>query len=106
MLLLVTIGLVVVGAVSLVIGFVSNSLGPIYLSIACSVIAGVVLVVFSRMARRQEGAGAPAFGAGAGVGSGMPAAPSPGTWAPRTETPSTTPAPAPPPPVSRPEPAA
>ena len=54
MLLLVTIGLVLVGAVSLVIGFVSNSLGPIYLSIACSVIAGIVLVVFSRMSRRQE----------------------------------------------------
>jgi hypothetical protein len=52
-LLLVTIGLVIVGAVSLVIGFVSNSLAPIYISIACSVIAGAVLVVFSQMSRRK-----------------------------------------------------
>ena len=83
-LLLVTIGLVVVGAVSLVIGFVSNSLGPIYLSIACSVIAGIVLVVFSRMARRQETAGPPAFGAG----SGMPAAPPASSWSAPAERPS------------------
>lgn len=88
MLLLVTIGLVVIGAISLVIGFVSNSLGPIYISIACSVIAGVVLVVFSRMARHKEGAPAPA---------GSAAAPSPGSWAPAS--------PPPPPPVTRAEPA-
>ena len=61
-LLLVTIGLVLVGAVSLVIGFVSNSLGPIYLSIVCSVIAGIVLILFSRMAKRQ---GVPAAAGGA-----------------------------------------
>lgn len=59
-LLLVTIGLVLVGAISLVIGFVSSSLAPIYLSIACSVVAGGVLVVFSRMSRKQ--APAPAVG--------------------------------------------
>ena len=63
-LLLVTIGLVLVGAIALVIGFVSSSLAPIYLSIACSIVAGVVLVVFSRMSRKQPataaaGAGAP-----------------------------------------------
>jgi len=52
-LLLVTIGLVVVGAVSLVIGFVQNSLPPIYISIVCSLLAAGVLVVFSRMSRRQ-----------------------------------------------------
>ena len=60
-LLLVTIGLVLVGAISLVIGFVSSSLAPIYLSILCSVVAGIVLVVFSRMTRRQA-AVAPAAG--------------------------------------------
>ena len=65
MLLLVTIGLVLIGTVSLVIGFVRNSLGPIYVSILCSVVAGVVLVLFSRMSRRQAataaaGAGEPA----------------------------------------------
>ena len=53
MLLLVTIGLVVIGTISLVIGFIRNSLGPIYVSILCSVVAGIVLVVFSRMSRRQ-----------------------------------------------------
>jgi hypothetical protein len=52
-LLLVTIGLVLVGAVSLVIGFASNSLPWIYISIVCSVVAGGVLVVFSRMSRQQ-----------------------------------------------------
>jgi hypothetical protein len=57
-LLLVTIGLVLVGFLALVIGFVTNSLGPIYLSIACSIIAGVVLVVFSRMSRKQVTAAA------------------------------------------------
>ena len=82
-LLLVTIGLVLVGAVSLVIGFVSNSLPPIYLSIACSVIAGIVLVVFSRMSKRQEAGGPSA--------SGFSPAPSPGNWAP--------PPPPPPPPA-------
>ena len=110
MLLLVTIGLVVVGAVALVIGFVSNSLGPIYISIACSVIAGVVLVVFSRMARRGDAGGSAIAG---------PASASPGSWspAPATPPPATTPAPSPtagfrppaaspppPPPVRRREP--
>jgi hypothetical protein len=52
-LLLVTIGLVVVGAVSLVIGFVQNSLPPIYVSIVCSLLAAGVLILFSRMSRRQ-----------------------------------------------------
>jgi hypothetical protein len=52
-LLLLTIGLVLVGAVSLVIGFVSQDTLPIYISIACSVAAGLVLLVFSRMNRRQ-----------------------------------------------------
>jgi hypothetical protein len=53
LLLLVTIGLVLVGAVSLILGFVTNALGWIYLSIACSVIAAAVLVLFSRMSRTQ-----------------------------------------------------
>jgi hypothetical protein len=56
-LLLLTIALVLVGAVSLVIGFVGGEQLPIFISIACSLLAGVVLVVFSRMSRRQ---GAPA----------------------------------------------
>jgi hypothetical protein len=52
-LLLVTIGLVVVAAVTLVIGFVSNQLTPIYISIACSFVAAVVLALFSRLSRRR-----------------------------------------------------
>jgi hypothetical protein len=60
-LLLLTIALVLVGAVSLVIGFVGGEQLPIFISIACSVLAGVVLVVFSRMSRRQ---GAPATSGG------------------------------------------
>jgi hypothetical protein len=60
-LLLLTIALVLVGAVSLVIGFVGGDQLPIFISIACSVLAGVVLVVFSRMSRRQ---GAPATAGG------------------------------------------
>ena len=62
MLLLVTIGLVLVAAVTLVIGFVSNSLPPIYVSIVCSFLAAVVLFVFSRMNRRRA-ATAPGGGA-------------------------------------------
>ena len=60
MLLLVTIGLVLVGAIALLIGFASDSLPWIYLSIACSVVAAGVLVLFSRMSRQA----APASGAG------------------------------------------
>jgi hypothetical protein len=61
-LLLLTIALVLVGAVALVIGFVGGDQLPIFISIACSLLAGGVLVVFSRMSRRQSGvtASAPA----------------------------------------------
>ena len=54
MLLLVTILLVVVGTISLVIGFVQSSLLPIYVSIACSVLAAVVLLIFSRMTAKSQ----------------------------------------------------
>ena len=61
MLLLLTIALVLVGAVALVIGFVNDAMFPIYLSIACSLAAAVVLVVFSRLSKaRVEPAAAPA----------------------------------------------
>jgi hypothetical protein len=63
LLLLVTIALVLVAAVALVIGFVSNQLPPIYLSIACSFVAAVVLALFSRLNRRRvapAGHGGPA----------------------------------------------
>jgi hypothetical protein len=66
-LLLLTIGLVLVGAVALVIGFVSQNTVPIYISIACSVGAGLVLLIFSRMNRRQ---GVPATAAVGGASTG------------------------------------
>jgi len=59
-LLLLTIALVLIGAVALVIGFVNDAMFPIYLSIACSLGAAVVLVIFSRLSKaRLEPAGAP-----------------------------------------------
>jgi len=50
----VTILLVVIGAISLVIGFVQSSLLPIYISIGCSVLAAVVLLIFSRMTTKSQ----------------------------------------------------
>jgi hypothetical protein len=52
-LLLLTIALVLIGAVALVIGFVQEAMFPIYLSIACSLGAAVVLVLFTRLARSR-----------------------------------------------------
>jgi len=54
-LLLLTIALVLVGAVSLIIGFIQDSLLPIYISIGCSVLAAAVLIAFSRISRREVG---------------------------------------------------
>ena len=53
MLLLLTIGLVLVATVALVIGFVTSALPPIYVSIACSVAAALVLFFFSRLSKRE-----------------------------------------------------
>ncbi|MEJ7764734.1 MAG: hypothetical protein WKF86_04510 [Acidimicrobiales bacterium] len=59
MLLLVTILLVVVGGVSLFIGYTQSSLPPIYISIVCSVLAAGVLLIFSRMTRKSQKVDAP-----------------------------------------------
>jgi hypothetical protein len=61
-LLLLTIGLVIVGAIALVFGFASGDQLPIFISIACSLLAGGVLVLFSRMSRRATPAAATASG--------------------------------------------
>ena len=53
MLLLVTVGLVLAGLILLIVGFVQDSLTLIYLSIACAAIAGLALIVFSRLSRRS-----------------------------------------------------
>ena len=58
MLLLVTVGLVFAGLILLIVGFVQDSLTLIYLSIACAAIAGLALIVFSRLSRRRVVAGA------------------------------------------------
>jgi hypothetical protein len=55
-LLLVTIGLVLIAAVTLVIGFVSNSLAPIIVSIVCSALAAIVLPVYYKMHRSPRSA--------------------------------------------------
>ena len=62
MLLLVTILLVVVGTISLVIGYAQSSLLPIYVSIACSVLAAGVLLIFSRMTAKSQKVDASAGG--------------------------------------------
>lgn len=53
MLLLVTVGLVLAGLILLIVGFVQDSLTLIYLSIACAAVAGLALIVFSRLSRRS-----------------------------------------------------
>ena len=53
-LLLITIGLVLVAAVTLLIGIFSNSLPLIYVSIGSSFLAAAVLVVLSQISRRTR----------------------------------------------------
>jgi hypothetical protein len=48
--LLVTIGLVIVSAVTLLLGFAQDAVGLIYVSIACSVAAAVILIIAGRSA--------------------------------------------------------
>lgn len=61
MLLLVTLALVVASAILLILGFVQDALGFIYLSMLCAGVAAVALFVFARLARRR---GASLAGAG------------------------------------------
>ncbi len=48
MVLLVTIGLVIVSAVTLALGFIQDNVGLIYVSIGCSVAAAVILIIAGR----------------------------------------------------------
>ncbi|MEY2417964.1 MAG: hypothetical protein QOG90_644, partial [Actinomycetota bacterium] len=50
MVLLVTIGLVIVSAVTLLLGFAQDAVGLIYVSIGCSVAAAVILIIAGRSA--------------------------------------------------------
>ena len=65
MLLLVTLALVVASAVLLILGFVQDALGFIYLSMLCAGVAALALFVFARLARRRGAALA-----GAGIAGG------------------------------------
>jgi hypothetical protein len=64
-LLLVTLALVVASAVLLILGFVQDALGFIYLSMLCAGVAALALFVFARLARRRGAALA-----GAGIAGG------------------------------------
>lgn len=73
MLLLVTLGLVVASAVLLIVGFVQDTLGFIYVSMLCAGVAALALFVFARLARRRGAVLAAAeIAAGASGGSGAP----------------------------------
>jgi hypothetical protein len=67
-LLLVTLALVVASAVLLILGFVQDALGFIYLSMLCAGVAALALFVFARLTKRRSAALAGA-GVVAGVGS-------------------------------------
>ncbi len=53
MLIIVTIGLLFAGIVLFVTGFVSGSVGYIYLSIACGVVAAIFLIAYLAVSRRR-----------------------------------------------------
>ena len=84
--MLLTVGLLVVAFVLLVVGVVVENTPLLIASIACTVVAGGVLIVFSRVSRRAP---APAGAAAAPAPAGGPSPPPP-----------------PPPPPLRPETAA
>ncbi len=74
MLLLVTIALVLVAAVTLLIGIISDNLALIFISIGASAVAAIVLAVLSQMSRRKGKGAAEAVPAVA-ADSSTPAAP-------------------------------
>jgi hypothetical protein len=55
-LLLVTLGLILASGVLLIVGFVQDTLGFIYVSMLCAGVAGVTLFVFARLAKRRDDA--------------------------------------------------
>jgi hypothetical protein len=69
-LLLVTLGLILASGVLLIVGFVQDTLGFIYVSLLCAGVAGVVLFVFARQAKRNGDALAGARLAAATAGPG------------------------------------
>lgn len=68
-LLLITVVLVVAGLVLLVAGYVGSSMAILYASIGCAAVAGVILIVYSRLNRRRQVAlaGVPAGETGSGT---------------------------------------
>jgi hypothetical protein len=55
-LLLVTLGLILASGVLLIVGFVQDTLGFIYVSMLCAGVAGVTLFLFARLAKRRDDA--------------------------------------------------
>ena len=74
MLLLVTLALVVASAALLILGFVRDALGFMYLSMLCAGVAALALFVFARLAKRRGAALAGAGVAAGGSSTYMPAA--------------------------------
>jgi hypothetical protein len=97
--LLLTVGLILVGFVLLLIGLLADVYALVYLAIGCAMAAGLVLLVYSRLSRRQAAPVAAAPGAPAGQGAPAPAT-RPWTPPPAPPRPEPTAAPAwtPPPP--------
>ncbi len=90
---LVSFVLVVVAAITLVIGLLQSGLAIIYVSIACSVLAGIVLATAVLRGRPEpRGAGAPMPQRDA---AGAPPAAAPNTWVAPGQTTTEIPAPAP-----------
>lgn len=99
MLVLISFALVLVATVLLVLGLLADSgIALIYVSIACSVLAGIVLFVATRM-NRQQAAGAAAGGGSAPVGTSSASEEPTTVAAAPAPTPMPAPAPAPAPAV-------
>jgi hypothetical protein len=90
---LVSFALVVVAAITLVIGLLQSGLGIIYVSIACSVLAGIVLFVAVLRGRPEpRAAGAPPAARPAPVGAPPPSStPADTSWQPSTPAPAPAP---------------
>jgi len=72
-LLLVTIALVLIAAVTLLIGIISDNLALIFVSIGASAVAAIVLAVLSQMSRRKGKSAAEAAAPGSPADSATPA---------------------------------
>lgn len=103
---LVSFALVVAATITLVVGLLQSGLTLIYVSIACSVLAGLVLAVAVLRGRPEEAPAAPARATPTPTPTPTPSPAPAATGARSWETSSTATAPATPPPSPEPAPAA